>query len=139
MNQQLALSYPASYVGREVWQRQLEAIRASVKHLGAKEVAYELDVAASHLSDSLNERDRKHWHAQWTHVLKAMLVAKNDDLSLELLQSIIEADVESTPFAITDDHELTPEEENAALRRELAKFGDRGKTSASRVPRARSR
>lgn len=139
MNQQLALSYPASYVGREVWQRQLEAIRAAVKHLGPKEVAYELDVGATHLSDSLNERDRKHWHAQWTHVLKSMLVAKNDDVALELLQAIVEADVESTPYAITDDQELTPEEEIAQLRRELAKFGDRGRTAASRVPKARTR
>lgn len=134
MNSQLALSYPASFVGREAWQRQLDAIRAAVKHLTAKEVAHELDVGPTHLSDALNERDRKVWHAHWTHVLKAMLASRvGDELAADLLRQLAEADVSTTPFAIEVDEALTPEEEAAALRRELLRFGDSGKAAIDRV------
>lgn len=134
MNSQLALSYPASFVGREAWQRQLDAIRAAVKHLTAKEVAHELDIGPTHLSDALNERDRKVWHGHWTHVLKAMLGSRHgDDVAADLLRQIVEADVAATPFAVTEDVQLTPEEEAVALRRELLKFGDAGKAAVDRL------
>lgn len=138
MNGQQALTFPASYVGRENWDRQLEAIRAAVKHLGPKEVAWELSVDGPRLSDALNERDRKVWHAHWTHTLKAMLGSRRDDqVAADLLRTIVEADVASTPFALTDEIEMTPEEEIAALRRELVAFGDRGRAAAARVKRGR--
>lgn len=134
MSIQLGLAYPAAYVGREAWQRQLDAIRAAVRHLTAKEVAHELDVGPTNLSDALNERDRKVWHGHWTHVLKAMLAARHgDDVAADLLRQIVEADVCTTPFAVSDEVELTPEQEASALRRELLKFGDAGKTALDRV------
>lgn len=134
MNQQLAIAYPADYVGEQAWQLQLEAIRAAVIHLRAKEVAFVLDVGATHLSDALHERDRKVWHGRWTHVIKAMLAAQHgDDVAAEILRRIVDADVAATPFAITDEVTLTPEQEAAALRRELAKFGDAGKAAINRV------
>ncbi len=135
MNSQVALSFPAAYVGREAWQRQLDALRAAVKHIGPKEVAFELDVGGTQISDALNERDRKVWHASWTHVVKAMLASKHDETSQDLLRAIVEADVSATPFAIIDDAPLTPEEEAAALRRELLKFGAAGKSAVDRVKR----
>ena len=134
MNQQLAIAYPADYVGDQAWQRQLEAIRAAVQHLRAKEVAFVLDVGATHLSDALHERDRKVWHGRWTHVIKAMLAAQHgDETSADLLRQIVEADVAATPYSICEDETLTPEQEAAALRRELAKFGDAGKAAIGRV------
>lgn len=135
MSGQLAISFPAEYVGKLAWERQLDAIRAAVKHLGPKEVAFTLDVAATQLHDALNERERKHWYAHWTHVLKAMLVAKRDATADEILRAISDADVETTPFALVDAEPLTAEEESAALRRELAKFGDAGKAAIDRVKR----
>lgn len=138
MNPQVALSFPAAYVGREAWARQLEALRAAVKHLTAKEVAFELDVGNTHLIDALNENNRKVWHGHWTHVVKAMLGARHgDELAAELLREIVESDVSATPFTITDDIALTPEEEAAALRRELLKFGDAGKTAVERIRKRR--
>ncbi len=134
MNQQLAIAYPADYVGKEAWQRQLDAIRSAVKHLGLKEVAFVLDVSGTHLSDAMNERERKVWHAHWTHTLKAMLAGKHgDESAADLLRAIVEADVAATPFAITLDVVLSPEEEAAALRRELMKFGDAGKAAVDRI------
>lgn len=134
MNQQLAIAYPADYVGDQAWQRQLEAIRAAVQHLRAKEVAFVLDVGATHLSDALHERDRKVWHGRWTHVIKAMLAAQHaDETAAELLRQIVEADVAATPFTICEAEAMTPEQEAAALRRELAKFGDAGKAAINRV------
>lgn len=134
MNPQVALSFPAAYVGREAWNRQLDVLRAAVKHLGPKEVAFELDVGGTQIADALNERDRKVWHAAWTHVVKAMLGNKRgDETAAELLRALVDADVSATPFAITDDVSLTPEEEAAALRRELLKFGESGKAAVERV------
>lgn len=134
MNPQVALSFPADYVGQETWNRQLESLRAAVTHLGLKEVAFVLDISGTHLSDSLNERERKNWHARWTHVVKAMLAAKhNDPTAADILRAITDADVANTPFALTEDVTLTPEEEAASLRRELLRFGDAGKAAVERV------
>lgn len=132
---QLALSFPAEYVGKLAWERQLEAIRTAVKHLGPKEVAFTLDVAATQLHDALNERDRKHWYAHWTHVLKAMLLAKQDETSAEILRAITEEDVNTAGFALIESEPISAEEEAAALKRELAKFGDAGKQAIDRVKR----
>lgn len=130
---QLALEYPADYVGAEVWRRRLEVLRLAVNHLGLKEVAFTLDIAGSMLSDALNERDRKRWAGEWTDKLKAMLVKRRDETALDLLRQLLELDVAHSPFVVTDDVPLTPEEESAALRRELLKLGDAGKAAIERV------
>lgn len=130
---QLALEYPPSYVGGEIWKQRIEVLRVAVRHLGLKEVAFTLDVAGSLLSDSLNERDRKRWAGEWTDVLKQMLLAKRDDTALDIYRQLVELDVAHSSFAITEDAPITPEEEAAALRRELLKFGDAGKHAVERV------
>lgn len=135
MSAQLALGYPAAYVGGEVWSQRLEVLRSAVNHLGLKEVAFELDVSGSQLSDSLNERDRKRWAAEWTDVLKAMLVNKRDDIAADLLRRLLELDVAGTSFAISEEAPLTAEEEAAQLRRELMRFGDAGKAAIDRIKR----
>lgn len=134
MNPQISLSYPAAYVGRENGKRRLETLRAAVTHLGLKEVAYELDVGGTQVSDALHERDRKVWHHDWTDVVKSMLGAKRDDqAAAELLRSLLDIDAAGTPYTITEEVALTPEEEAAAYRRELLSFGSAGKAAVDRI------
>lgn len=135
----MTISFAPGYVGAEAWTRQLETIRAAVTHLGLKVVAPELDIGVTYLSDALNERENKGWRGRWTHVLKAMLAARRDDASAELLRAIAEADVAATPFALVDAEPLTVEEENLELRRELLKFGEAGKQSVERVTKKKGR
>jgi hypothetical protein len=106
---QLALLYPAGYLGRQVFQQRLEVLRACCQHLGLKEVAFELDCSGSQLSDSLNERDRKRWACEWLDVVKQMLLAKRDEIALDLYRQLRSLDAANDP----DDEPLTSEEEHA--------------------------
>lgn len=124
MTGQLSLIYAPSHAGGVAWRSQLESIRAAVNYLGLKEVAFELDVSGSLLCDALNERDRKRWAGEWTHVVKAMLVAKRDDIASKLLRQLVEGDVANTPFAV-DDSEIT-EAEIAAAEAVIASAKRRG-------------
>lgn len=133
MSLQLSLVYRPSDTGGEVWKRQLELIRTAVNYLGLKEVAFELDVSGSTLCDALNERDRKRWAAQWTHVVKAMLVAKHDDIASDLYRRIAEADVAASPTLYIDERSgMTDAEVIATYERQLAKSED-GKRAIARV------
>lgn len=136
MSAQLALGYAPAYVGGEVWRERLEVLRLAVGHLGLKEVAWALDVSKTLLSDSLNERDRKRWAGEWSDVVKQMLVQlieRGDETARDLYRQLAGLDLAHGPFALGERVELTPEEEAAALRRELLKFGDAGKTAVERV------
>lgn len=130
---QLALVYAPSHTGSEAWQRQLEALRLAVDYLGRKEVAFELDISGSALGDALHERDRKRWAAEWTHVVKAMLVAKHEDEARALLEALCTADLDVTSFVLEEPRELTPLEQAAAFRAELARLGADGKAAIDRV------
>ena len=137
---QTALVYDATYTGHECWQSQLDLLRAAVLHLTPKEVLDKIDVAKSTLSEALHERNDKRWAAEWTHVIKAMLAKRYDDeVAQDLLRRLCEADVSSTPYAISDDQPMTAEEENLILRRELAKFGEPGKKAAANVGKGKRR
>lgn len=140
MSAQLSIGFKPSYAGGEAWQAQLIVLRTAVEHLGRKEVAFELDVNGSTLSDAMNERDRKRWAAEWTHVVKAMLAMRHDDISRDLLRKIVEADTANTPLTVDEQTVLTPEEMNLAYERELRALGDSGKAAIDRIKRrARSR
>lgn len=128
MSSQLSLTYDATYVGREVWSKQLETIRLAVGHLGLKEVSFALDVSGSMVSDALNERDRKRWAAEWTHVLVAMLVRKGDDSALGFVRELYAVALEHTPFVLEDGDELSAEEIVARLKRD-----DRGRELVARI------
>lgn len=122
MNHQLAISYPADYVGKQAWERQRDALRAAMKHLGAKEVAFKLDTGHTHVSDALNGVERKVWHPHWTHIVKAMLASLHDDMTArEILRAICESEVDYTPFALRDDDYVSPEDEATWARVEAAK------------------
>ncbi len=139
MTAQLSLGYSPSYAGGEAWQRQLGVLRTAVEHLGRKEVSFALDVSGSFLSDALNERDRKRWAAEWTHVIFAMLDARQDDASRGLLRELGETALAACGLVVEVPADLTPEEEAAALRRELMAMGDKGKAAVDRIKRRAKR
>lgn len=87
---QASLTFSPQWSGGEDWAVELEIIRSAVTHLGLKDVAFELDLSGSLLSDSLNERDRKGWRAKWSRVVKRMLFARRDDVSKKLLRALVE-------------------------------------------------
>lgn len=110
MNAQLTLGYRPQYLGGEAWQRQLEVLRTAVNHLGRKEVAFELDISGSALSDALNERDHKRWAAEWTHVIKATLAQRRDETSAEILRHLIVTDAALTRFVVSEPVDLSADE-----------------------------
>lgn len=135
MNGQLSIVYDPAYVGRETWQRQLLVLRTAVEHIGRKEVAFALDVSGSFLSDAMNERDRKRWAAEWTHIILAMLEGRRDDVSRNLRRQIGEGGVAASSLVVDEPVDLTPEEESAAYRRELLALGEQGKAAVDRIKR----
>lgn len=138
MTAQLSIAYKPAYEAREMHDRRLSVLRTTVEHLGRKEVAFELDISGSQLSDALNERDRKRWAAEWTDVVKQMLVNRRGDVvGHDLLAQLLDIDVLGTGFAIEAADVLTPEEEAAAYRAALLKL-DGGKAIVERI-RKRSR
>lgn len=135
MTAQLSIVYKPSYEGGEAWQRELEVLRKAVEHLTRKEVAWELGVTDQALGDALFERDRKRWAARWTHIVKAMLYMRRDDVSRNLLRLLAEAEMICTPFIVDESVEMTPEEIAAYYERELRGMGDAGKAAIDRVKR----
>jgi hypothetical protein len=133
MSAQLSLTYRPAHAGAESWQLQLEVLRAVVEHLGRKEVAFELDVTGSALGDALHERDRKRWAAEWSHVVKAMLAQRYDDVSRELLSQLCETDIALSTMELVERRTLTPEEMVKELRRELVAMGATGQAAIDRV------
>lgn len=116
-HQQLDLRYRPATIGREAYLAQLEAIRAAVQHLGHKDVAYELDIAGSYLSDALNERDRKRWASEWTLVVLAMLEQRRDGVADEIARRILEPAAALSTYVLEDRVEL----DNAALLHAIGK------------------
>ena len=120
MTSQLSLGYKPAYEGRQVHERRLSVLLTTVEHLGRKEVAFELDISGSQLSDALNERDRKRWATEWTDVIKAMLRTKHDELSAKLYRQLLELDAANSDFVVDEPLDLSGEQREA-----VAKFIDR--------------
>lgn len=118
MSAQLSLTYRPAHLGGEAWQRQLAVLRSVVDHLGRKEVAFELDVGGSALSDALAERQgsdgrKRRWYAEWTAVVTAMLALRNDETAGNLLKQLLECATENTALVVDEAIDLTPEESSA--------------------------
>ncbi len=140
MSPQLLLAYRASYVGEGTWKAELEALRTAVNYLGLKEVAPELDVSVSALSDAMNERDRKRWAGEWTHVVIGMLVKRNDELAHSIIRAIQDARIAPSPDLVVEETKtMTPEQRADALERELAAMGSVGEKAISRALRKNRR
>lgn len=129
---QLGLVYTPSYSGHEAWQAQLEVLRAAVIHLTPKEVIDQLDVSKSTLSQALHEQADKRWAAEWTHIVKAMLAQRYDEVSIDLLRKLCDRDLAVTVYIVEECRELTPAEEAAALRFEMARL-EGGRAALARV------
>jgi hypothetical protein len=108
---QLALDYVAGDGHRPHWQHLRRLLREVVDFVGCKEVAYDLDVSPSALLHALDERERHHVRAEWIPYL--IRRAPNDSV-LEFLASL-------RGLELVPRKELTPEEELARLKEELAK------------------
>lgn len=126
---QLSLVYKPAHAGHETWQLELDLLRVVVAHLGHKEVAFELDINGSTLSDALHERANKRWAAEWTHIVKAMLSQRYDEPSHDLLVRLTDLGASFCP----DDPPRSPEELAAAFEVELKKMGEAGERAISRV------
>ena len=129
---QCSLVYAPSYSGREAWLAQLEVLRAAVIHLTPKEVIDQLDVSKSTLSQSLHEQADKRWAAEWTHVVKAMLAQRYDEVSIDLLRKLCDMDLTVTTYVVEEPCGMTPEQERDAYRAELART-EGGKAAIARV------
>ncbi len=70
---QLALVYDAATVGASDWDDELRWFRRAVDVIGAKEVAYRLDIQPSNLTDALHERERKDVKGKWISVVRRMV------------------------------------------------------------------
>lgn len=68
-----------------VWQEFRRLLRDIVDYLGAKQVAFDLDVAPSVLSNALEERDRHRVRAEW---LPYLLTQAPDDRAVEFLAAL---------------------------------------------------
>jgi hypothetical protein len=135
---QLALSYTASFDGRESWAQQLEAIRAAVSHLGPKEVLYELNISKSTLSETLRETNNHRWAAEWTHKLLRMLYARHDETCDRLAGAILDALVGCHPrFLLEEVQDLSDAELAAAYRAALKRRG--GDEDIARIEKKRGR
>ena len=135
MSAQLSIAYDPGYVGAQSWERHLAVVRTVVEHLGRKEVAFVLDVSGSQLSDAMSERDRKRWAGEWTHKLFAMLEGRRDEVSHGLSRQLAESSFGACSWLVDEPVAMSLEEENAALRRELAGCGEAGRAAVERIKR----
>jgi len=123
---QPSLPYQPSYVGRIAWLAMLEALRAAVAHLGAKEVLFELNITKSVLSEAINEREErkegdKRWANEWTHVVLAMLEQRHNDTCDQLARAILDAQIEvSSRFEVADVSDEPTDEQIANAERVIA-------------------
>ncbi len=133
MSPQLSLGYKPAYVGAEAWQKQLEVLRAAVRHLGLKEVSFELDVSGSMLSDSLNERDRKRWAAEWTQVVIAMLSQRRDEIGMDLCEQLCGTSIACAPYRLDEETPKTDAQLAAEALSALEAMGEEGKRKARKI------
>lgn len=82
---QLALAYDPVHVGGDVWTAELAWLRRAVDALGHKHVAAEIDIAPSHLTDALLERERKAMKGEWIAKIRQMV---DDGARLEWLRLV---------------------------------------------------
>lgn len=111
---QLALTYAPAHAGADDWQEMLGWVRRAVDVVGHKEVAYQLDVSPSQLTDALNERERKDVKAKWIPVLLRLVP---ESLEREFFELISKQHGYETPKKRKP---RTPDEELREVRRLLS-------------------
>jgi len=128
--------------GDETWEVERTALRDAIALLSLKEVAFQLDVNRSAISDAIDERKtensngnvtEKRWAARWTHVIRAMLMKRGDKASLDIVERLVDAHTIGTQF-IVDDPDYSDEEVEAAQR-----VVDSAKRRRARIAEKRAR
>jgi hypothetical protein len=114
-HEQLSLDsrYAPGAAPTTTWTDELEILCDAVAYLGLKDVCFELNTNKTLLLDAMKERDRKHWQAEWTHVVIAMLARRSDEIAGDLLFSLLRArmGVVAPAYEIVANDELTPSEQ----------------------------
>lgn len=114
---QLALVYKPAATAEQLYIMERGILSEGVAHVGLKKFADEIGVSRQLVSDSVEERDRKRWAAEWTHVLIVMLTRQGDEIARDIVQRLIGVRAINTQFVVTDvDDEPSPEEEQAIER-----------------------
>lgn len=131
---QLTLGYSEPQQGKAVWREALDWARRLVDSVGAKTVAFELDVSASWLADALNERahgDGKKG-IKGEHLMQLAMMAPHG-MRHEFVSIICPA----LGFEVPEVRKVrTPEERLAELERLVAeKFGEFGARLVEEVRR----
>jgi len=104
---QIELRYDDRWQRSERWPAVLDAIAGIVVRLGLKQVAGDLDVGPSVLSNALRERDRHALRMEW---LPHLLAHDHDGALSRALMACTDR------WDVTPRVELTPAQENARLR-----------------------
>lgn len=124
-HEQLSLDtrYAPGAAPTTTWTDELDVLREAVALLGLKDVCHELDANKTLVLDAMHERDRKHWQAEWTHVVIAMLARRADDLAAEVLRALVRArlGIVAAAFEIVAHDALTTEEAETLRRLEAKK------------------
>lgn len=109
--EQLELRDASESVDSAWWRLWREALAEEISRITLKEVAAQLDEKPSDINNGLAERDRHYFHARWMVWLigrspkLAALAARQNGLVVERAKK------------------MSPEEENARLKRAIAKAG----------------
>ena len=118
---QTALDFGANESARHVTAAVLDVVREVVAAVTLKQVAYDLDVSPSTLSDSLNNREHRPFRLEW---LAVILSRASDTQRAALLGAL----AHPHGYEVTRRKVLTPEERLArleeALRTKLGPVGE---------------
>lgn len=73
------------------WERLRLVIENAVMHLGQKEVVYRLNAAKSTVSDSLGDKNDRHWRQEWTLTILEMLRDRYTETANQYIKAILDA------------------------------------------------
>jgi hypothetical protein len=105
MPEQLPLRYDPRFSCNEAWEGLLERVRSVVRHIGLKQVAYDLDVQPSVLAHALAERERHYLRMEWLPYFVT------NDPGIELVEHI----AAWRGLYVEPKHEITDEEWRARV------------------------
>ena len=119
---QTAIDFGANEAARNVTARVLDVVREVVAAVSLKQIAYDLDVSPSTLSDALNGREHRPFRLEW---LPSILLRASDPQRAALIAEL----AAPVGFDVVRRKVLTAEERLArledALRTQLGAAGER--------------
>jgi hypothetical protein len=116
--QQTALSFDDS----TPWERLRLVLDNACHYLGMKEVVFRLNAAKSTVSDSLGDKNDRHWRQEWTLDVLEMLRERYTETANQFMKAILDAQAEvSRRYEVIRPDEEPTDEEIEAAQRTLAK------------------